>query len=145
MDKGLYCLVFHNPACTVDVGAMGSVAFCSGWHVYVGSALGAGGLKRLDRHIALAEKKDKRPKWHVDYLLMNENFPLRYTVSAATPLRLECLLATALGGEHVPDFGCSDCTCPSHLFFRKTDPVHEVRQVFRCLDLRPVTKTIKNP
>jgi Uri superfamily endonuclease len=145
MDKGIYCLVFHNPACTAGIGAMGEIAFRKGWHIYVGSALGPGGLKRLERHIALHEKKDKRPKWHVDYLLTNDNFPLRYAVSAATSLRLECLLASAIGGENVPGFGCSDCTCTSHLFYRESDPLPEVRKVFRCLRLFPVTKTIKNP
>jgi Uri superfamily endonuclease len=145
MDKGVYCLVFHNPACTIRVGALFEVAFRKGWHIYIGSALGSGGLKRLERHIALSEEKDKRPKWHVDYLLANGNFPLRYAVYAVTSLRLECLVASALGGESVPGFGCSDCTCPSHLFFRETDPAEEVREVFRCLRICPVTKTLKNP
>ncbi len=145
MDKGIYCLIFHNPACTAGIGALGEIAFRKGWHVYIGSALGAGGLKRLERHITLAEKKDKRPKWHVDWLLTNANFPLRYAVYAPTTLRLECILASALGGEHVPLFGCSDCACPSHLLFRETDPVQEVREVFRCLKLVPATKTIKSP
>lgn len=145
MDKGIYCLVFHNPACTVVVGALGEIAFHNGWHVYVGSALGTGGLKRLERHIALAEHKDKRPKWHVDYLLTGKNFPLRYAVSATTPLRLECILASALGGDCVPAFGCSDCACTSHLFFRQTDPLREVKNAFRCLHLRPQTKTINIP
>ena len=145
MDKGIYCLVFHNPACTAGIGALGEIAFRKGWHIYVGSALGTGGLKRLERHIALAEKKDKPPKWHVDYLLTSQNFPLRYAVYAPTPLRLECLLASAIGGGGVPWFGSSDCTCTSHLFYRESDPVMEVRNVFRCLQLVPVTKTIKNP
>lgn len=145
MDKGIYCLVFHNPACTVEVGALGELAFRKGWHIYVGSALGSGGLKRLGRHIALSQEKDKRPKWHVDYLLTSETFPLRYAASAVTSLRLECLIASALGGDSVPGFGCSDCTCPSHLLYRETDPAEEIREVFRYLRLRPVTKTLKNP
>jgi Uri superfamily endonuclease len=145
MDKGIYCLVFHNTACTIEVGALGEIAFRKGWHIYVGSALGSGGLKRVDRHMALFEKKDKRPKWHVDFLLTNEEFPLRYAVVAETSLRLECLVASALGGESVPRFGCSDCTCDSHLFYREQDPRDEVRNVFRSLQLAPVTKILKNP
>jgi Uri superfamily endonuclease len=145
MDKGIYCLVFHNPGCTIPVGARGDTEFRKGWHIYIGSALGSGGLSRLERHITLSQEKNKRPKWHVDYLLTSETFPLRYAVYAITSLRLECLLASALGGENVPGFGCSDCTCPSHLFYRKSDPAGEIREVFRCLKLRPVTKTLKNP
>ncbi len=144
MDKGIYCLVFRNPSCTVRVGALGEVAFRKGWHIYAGSALGSGGLARLERHVTLSKKKDRRPKWHVDYLSAGSAFSLRYTVSAVTTERLECRLAAALGDEGVPGFGCSDCTCISHLFWKKTDPLHEIRQVFRCLDLRPVTKNIKN-
>jgi Uri superfamily endonuclease len=144
MDKGIYCLVFHNPECTIGVGALGEVSFRKGWHIYIGSALGSGGLKRLGRHITLSAEKDKRPKWHVDYLLTNENFPLRYAVFATTTLRLECLLASALGGGNIVGFGCSDCACPSHLVFRESNPLPEITEVFRCLQLHPVTKTIKN-
>jgi Uri superfamily endonuclease len=145
MDKGVYCLVFHNSECTIGVGALGEIGFRKGWHVYVGSALGSGGLKRVERHMALSLEKDKRPKWHVDFLLTNEEFPLRYAVTARTSLRLECLVASALGGEGIPRFGCSDCACDSHLFYRETDPRDEIRDVCRSLKLVPVTKTIKTP
>lgn len=145
MDKGIYCLVFRNPACTVRVGALGEIGFRAGWHVYVGSALGSGGLARLGRHVALSRTKDKHPKWHVDYLSTDPRFSLRYTVHAVTAERLECRLADALGEPYVPAFGCSDCTCPSHLFFRPQDPGGEIRQAFQSLGLVPVTATIKIP
>jgi len=111
MDKGIYCLVFENPSCTVRVGALGEIAFRRGWHIYVGSALGSGGLARLERHVALSRNKDRRPKWHVDYLSASQSFCLRSSVSAMTEERLECRLAAALGGENIPGFGCSDCDC----------------------------------
>lgn len=142
MDKGIYCLVFRNPSCTVRVGALGEVAFRKGWHIYAGSALGSGGLARLKRHVALSREKDRRPKWHVDYLSAGSEFSLRYTISAATTERLECRLAAALGDGGVPGFGCSDCTCPSHLFWKKTCPLQEVRDAFMSLHLSPQTKTI---
>lgn len=142
MDKGIYCLVFQNPACTIGIGALGEIAFRRGWHIYVGSALGSGGLVRLERHIALSQKKDKRPRWHVDYLSTDRNFSLRYAIFAVTQERLECRLADTLGGDHVPGFGCSDCTCPSHLFYRKSSPLEEIRQAFQSLSLEPETKTI---
>lgn len=97
---------------------------------------------RLERHIALARNRNRRPKWHVDYLLMSDHFPLRYAVSAKTTQPLECSLAAAIGGEHVPDFGCSDCTCESHLFFRRQNPLPEVRKAFGALGLLPATTTI---
>ncbi|MDO9325621.1 MAG: GIY-YIG nuclease family protein [Methanoregula sp.] len=145
MDKGIYCLVFKNPGCTVRVGARGAIPFRPGWHCYVGSALGSGGLKRLERHISLAAQQDKRPKWHVDYLHTSSCFSLIYAVYAVTDERLECPLARELGDGGIPGFGCSDCTCTSHLFYRPNDPRDEISSAFRHLRLMPVTKTIMNP
>jgi Uri superfamily endonuclease len=144
MDKGIYCLVFNNPSCTVRVGALGEIAFRRGWHIYVGSALGSGGLARLDRHFALSRNKDRRPKWHVDYLSASQFFCLRSGVSAITEERLECRLAEALGGENIPGFGCSDCDCRSHLFYRRRNPVRETEAAFRSLGLAACTKTLMN-
>ncbi|WP_321505706.1 GIY-YIG nuclease family protein [uncultured Methanoregula sp.] len=145
MDKGTYCLVFRNPGCTIMVGALGEIAFRKGWHIYVGSALGSGGLTRLERHITLSRDRNKRPKWHVDYLSTGHSFTLRYTVHAVTEGRFECRLADTLAEPGIPGFGCSDCTCKSHLFYRTHDPVHEIEIAFRSLGLAPVTTTIKNP
>jgi len=144
MDKGIYCIVFKNPACTVRIGALGPVTFRRGWHIYVGSALGSGGLARLSRHVSLSQAKDKRPKWHIDYLSCSDRFSLRYTVHALTADRLECRLAETLGGPSVPAFGCSDCPCPSHLFFRRKDPHDEVVSAFNRLGLVAVTTTMMN-
>jgi Uri superfamily endonuclease len=145
MDKGIYCLVFSNPSCTVRFGALGEVAFRKGWHIYVGSALGSGGLARLERHIALSRNKNKQPKWHVDWLSTNPLFSLRYTIHAVTGERLECRLAGALGGEKIPRFGSGDCTCSSHLFYRRRNPVEEGEAAFRSLGFTPCTKILMNP
>ena len=144
MDKGIYCLVFKNPACKVTVGALGPVPFAAGWHIYVGSALGSGGLKRLERHIALSQNRDRRPKWHIDWLLKSPYLSLRSAIFALTEERLECRLAEALGGKGVPGFGCSDCTCTSHLFYRRSNPVKETKAAFRSLGLATCTKTLMN-
>ena len=84
MDKGIYCLVFRNRGCTIPVGALGDLTFQAGWHIYVGSALGSGGLQRLSRHFSLACLHNKRPKWHVDYLLTNPDFSLCYAIYGIT-------------------------------------------------------------
>ena len=145
MDKGIYCLVFENPGCVVRVGAIGEVTFLSGWHIYIGSALGSGGLKRLTRHISIARNHDRRPKWHVDYLLTSSFFSLDYTVYGVTGNRLECRLANMLNENGVPAFGCSDCSCPSHLLYRQNNPKQEILAAFRKLRLDPIIKTIINP
>jgi Uri superfamily endonuclease len=144
MDKGIYCLVFSNPACRVRVGALGEIAFRKGWHVYVGSALGSGGLARLERHIALSCTRDKRPKWHVDWLSTSPSFSLRHTLHAVTEERLECRLAETIGGSNIPGFGCSDCACPSHLFYRRTCPLDEVEAAFRSCGLTACTTILMN-
>ncbi len=142
MDKGIYCLVFRNPACTIRIGALGDIPFKAGWHIYVGSALGSGGLKRLERHIGLAKNRDRAPKWHVDYLLTDPHFLLSYAVLTITNDRLECPLATAIGGAGISGFGCSDCPCPSHLLFRSRDPQKELITAFGALGLSAGIKRI---
>lgn len=147
MDKGIYCLVLKNPACTVRVGALGQIPFLSGWHCYIGSALGPGGLARLERHLKLAESKDKKPKWHIDYLLTDPRFAVAYAVSAPTTDPLECQLAAALAqnGTGVPRFGCSDCDCPSHLLYRAREPKAEIVAAFSRIGLSPGIQTIIKP
>ncbi len=142
MDRGIYCLIFQNPVCSLPVGALGEIPFRRGWHIYVGSALGSGGLKRLERHIRLARIRDRRPKWHVDYLLVSDNFILSFAAYTVTTKRLECDLAKGIQGEPVPDFGCSDCNCRSHLIYRDHNPASEVAAAFRALHLSPAIKTI---
>jgi Uri superfamily endonuclease len=142
MDKGVYCLVFENHEGTVRVGALRDLHFRAGWHIYVGSALGSGGLKRLGRHISLAHRHDKQPKWHVDYLLTNPGFSLRYAIFVVTLEQYECRLAQLLSDSGIPGFGCSDCSCSSHLLFRQQDPREEILNACRELKLDPVIKTI---
>jgi Uri superfamily endonuclease len=145
MDKGIYSLIFETPGRTISVGALGNLMFQPGWYIYIGSALGSGGLKRLWRHISLAHLQDKRPKWHVDYLLIHPDFYLRYAIYAVTGKRFECILARSFFEPGVPAFGSSDCTCSSHLFYRPSDPKQEILTAFRKLQLAPVIKTIINP
>jgi Uri superfamily endonuclease len=145
MDKGIYCLVFRNPSCTIRIGALGAITFRAGWHIYVGSALGSGGLQRLERHISLAHLHNKQPKWHVDRLLISPFFSLVSAFYAVTAERLECQLACEINEGGIPMFGCSDCSCTSHLLYRQGDPKREILAAFRNLQLTPIIKTIINP
>lgn len=133
--KGIYCLVFRNSQAEIEIGSLGDILFEGGWHIYVGSALGNAGFARVERHRRLADLKDKKPKWHVDYLLINSDFNLEYIVFGETSKRLECSLASALGGESIPGFGSSDCRCDSHLFYRGSNPLEEIKSAF--LNLSP--------
>ncbi len=137
-EKGVYCLVFENRGCVIKVGKKGAFSFHEGFHIYVGSALGPGGMKRVKRHIDLSSKKNKNPRWHVDYLHLNSSFRLAWAVCASTSARFECEIARRLGGDSAPGFGCTDCTCGSHLFYRKENPLLEITGVFEALGLQAV-------
>lgn len=131
MHKGIYCLVLQNVDCTVKVGALGLLPFASGWHVYTGSAQGPGGLARVSRHIRVKQEGVRSPRWHIDYLLMNPAFKL---VSAACGPTMdhadECRISGLLTGIPVPGFGCSDCSCRSHLGYFKTNPEKTIKSAF---------------
>lgn len=142
-QKGIYCLVFRNPGVSLGIGSLGSIDFSPGWHIYVGSALGSGGFSRVKRHIALHLEKSRSPRWHVDYLLLSSSFSLSYTFCGITREDLECTLAEMLGGDDVEGFGCSDCSCRSHLFYREKDPSEEIVSAFGRLGLPVQMKKIK--
>ena len=110
--KGIYAIIMHltRPR-QVAVGKHSAVDFPDGYYAYIGSALG-GVEARVNRHLREAKKK----RWHVDYLL--EEAPVTGVIVGETETRKECGVARALSAhfKSTPDFGASDCRCPSHLF-----------------------------
>lgn len=136
MDKGIYCLLLECTAPqTIRIGALGEQKFIPGWYLYTGSALGSGGLSRVTRHIRFYREQYRKPKWHIDYLMAAETIRLRKVICAKTDADLECTLAAAVSGDGVPAFGCSDCNCPTHLFYRQTMPETEVLAAFTAAGL----------
>lgn len=89
-----------------------------GAYLYVGSALGPGGLQaRLRRHTGDATAR--RPHWHIDYLTgLMRPAEVRFAVGAQSQ---ECtwVQTLAASGAYFParGFGSSDCRqrCPAHL------------------------------
>jgi len=115
-SAGTYVLVIEVVRDTdLPVGRLGAVAFPRGYYCYVGSALGPGGWRaRLARHL----RQQKKPHWHIDYLLRQA--VVVETWCAPSVARLECTWARALlrlPGAMLPvrGFGSSDCHCPAHL------------------------------
>lgn len=151
MQKGIYCLILSlAESKDIRIGALGTIAFQSGWYVYVGSALGSGGLSRVSRHIRFYREHYRKPKWHIDYLM--EVASLEKTVCAETNERLECVLAKAildaLGDcgarpRYISRFGCSDCDCPSHLFYFEHEPTKEIVSAFVKMELEAVEHEVK--
>lgn len=115
MPTGTYTLVLGlREDATIEVGALGEHAFEAGHYAYTGSAFGAGGLSRVDRHRELAAGDREVRHWHVDYLLCHHATRLVEVVTSEER-DVECAVAGRLPAGPVPGFGSSDCDCPSHL------------------------------
>ncbi|HTY15927.1 MAG TPA: GIY-YIG nuclease family protein [Methanoregulaceae archaeon] len=142
MEKGVYCLVLRSVPCRVKVGSLGDIDFPAGWVVYTGSAMGLGGLSRVSRHCRLYSSLTGKIRWHIDYLLTDPGFILCCVISAPTAIPLECNIARTIGGRPVPHLGSSDCHCPSHLHYFRTDPCDRVAGCFRSFGLDPDIVTI---
>ena len=99
------------------IGSLGVMDFAQGYYSYTGSARGAGGLKRVDRHMQVWKGINKTRRWHIDYLLPHACF-LDVFITKTT-LNLECDIAEAIAKRlaPVPGFGCTDCRCMSHLHY----------------------------
>ena len=132
-DRGSYLILYHLPRKRlIEMGGLGKVSFRPGYYAYVGSA-----MKNLSQRVERHRRIRKKFHWHIDYFSNAAGF------QASLPVRseddLECELASAISGISewsVPGFGCSDCSCPSHLFGFSTDPIstrkfHDVLQYYR--------------
>lgn len=134
MQKGIYTLILRlTEPKEIRIGALGVISFQPGYYIYAGSALGSGGLSRVSRHIRFYRERYRKAKWHIDYLM--EEAVLEKTICAETGDRLECILAAGISGDCVENFGCSDCDCKSHLFFREEEPTEEILSVFKKMGL----------
>lgn len=104
----------------LQVGRLGRFDFSPGGYVYLGSALGPGGLQaRLGRHL----RGNGTPHWHIDWLRAKALITGYYFI--ASNKWFECVWSQALINlpfARVPvlGFGASDCKdsdnrCPAHL------------------------------
>ncbi len=112
---GIYTLVLALDAdATIEVGALGALAFDRGYYAYTGSALGPGGFARVDRHQRIVAGEHDARHWHVDYLLGHPGVGID-AVGRSPGSEAECATHRALAGDPVPGVGASDCDCGSHL------------------------------
>ena len=120
---GSYILILSNKQRReIKVGKLATLSLDKGYYIYVGSALGPGGVQaRVKRH----SKKDKKDHWHIDYLrsvtdlvsiwyLYSED---RFEHQFAELFQKNDKIAVPLAG-----FGASDCACAAHLFYSKEKP-----------------------
>ncbi|RZN63185.1 DUF123 domain-containing protein [Methanonatronarchaeum sp. AMET6-2] len=136
-EKGIYTLIIQCQETTIQVGALGPLNF-NGTYLYVGSALGPGGLKRIKRHIEVSTGERDVERWHVDYLLKNSRL-VGYAYTETTR-DVECDVARNLDkGNAVKSFGCSDCSCKSHLIKTdgEKDSIKQIKMAYQKNNLKP--------
>ena len=128
---GTYVLVLSSRSTNlIKIGRLGALQLQSGFYLYVGSALGPGGVRaRLAHHLKLS----RRPHWHIDYLRAHTGVEdIWYRLDTR---RFEHVWAEHIGlaeEASVPlvGLGSTDCGCESHLFFFAQRPSRErLRQV----------------
>ncbi len=128
--KGVYVLILRlDNGKDIKIGKLGRLHLRRGYYAYVGSARGSGGEKRITRHFNVAHGKNTTRKWHIDYLLPHSE--VICAVFSPTEEALECVVAKILGeySEALQGFGCSDCSCESHLFFTRGNITGEASDI----------------
>jgi Uri superfamily endonuclease len=104
----LYIHVKNN--ITIEIGRLGTFDFPAGFYIYTGSAK-RGMDNRLARHLS----KEKKLRWHIDYLLNHPDVSISKIEKFMQP---ECEINSQTEGHIlVPGFGAGDCgaACGSHL------------------------------
>jgi len=127
--KGSYVLVIEMKKDTnIIIGKKGNIFFKKGFYAYIGSALN-GIEQRVNRHL----RDDKKFHWHIDYLL--EYSEIKKIFYKEKNCREECDIAKKFEKniESIPGFGCSDCSCKSHLFYSSYD---DITQNIKKLNLK---------
>lgn len=118
----------------LDIGHLHNMhKYRKGYYVYIGSAMNSL-VPRLNRHLS----DEKKMHWHIDYLLKSPNCHIRDILFNISEERIECALAESISkdGEEIPGFGCSDCSCSSHLIYfkRKRDALASTRNAYEKID-----------
>jgi len=116
--SGTYALILFCPkGKLVQIGKLGRLQLRRGFYVYVGSALGPGGVRaRIAHHRALSP----RPHWHIDYLRPHTRLDrIWYSHRRVCREHRWARIISGMRGATIPiaGFGSSDCKCKAHLFF----------------------------
>jgi len=126
--NGVYTLIMFVPyEKRIEIGKIGVQNFPKGYYAYTGSALGKGALSlegRISRHL----RKDKRKRWHIDFLSADRDVKVISALVASTNEKMECEINQYLHEKMyaaipILEFGSSDCKkrCGSHLLYLGCD------------------------
>lgn len=124
--KGIYALIANlEEDKNIKVGKLGPINFKKGYYTYIGSALNS-----LEDRINHHRRKDKKLRWHVDYLL--DEGRIVEILCFETTERVECTVARTFQKnlDSIKNFGCSDCSCESHLFYSEENPIALLKDFF---------------
>ncbi|RLF04954.1 MAG: GIY-YIG nuclease family protein [Thermoprotei archaeon] len=142
-ENGVYTIIISLRTDTeVHVGSLGIIKMEKGFYAYTGSGLGRRALSlrgRVLRHL----KRDKRLKWHIDYLTSNDMARIIGVVASEAEKSFECKVASHLNEvtRYIKRFGCSDCKCVSHLAIlpclSEDECLSYVESVYKKLGLTP--------
>ncbi len=131
LAPGCYILIIRvEKDVNIKVGSLGYVPLRKGLYVYCGSARGKGALclrHRILRHL----KRRKKVRWHIDYILSNDNVKIVGIVYTITRVNMECTFATKLleTGKFLivkRRLGSTDCKCPSHFLGYLGDSIRDL-------------------
>ncbi|MEM1895819.1 MAG: GIY-YIG nuclease family protein [Nanopusillaceae archaeon] len=112
--KGTYLLLLEClNDCEIEVGKLGKIRFKKGYYIYIGSA-----MNNLEKRILRHLKKDKKIKWHIDYLTTNDSFIIRKIFIKESNKKEEEKISKIFEKyfNFIKNFGNSDCKDNSHLF-----------------------------
>jgi len=132
--KGIYLLIIGlEKEMIKEVGSLGDVMFQRGNYIYIGSAQNS-----LEARVARHMSSQKKKHWHIDYFL--EEAEIKEVLAFELGSDKECELAQMLDNKftRVWDFGCSDCSCDSHLFFTEKDLGELLDSIFEEIDVEPI-------
>ncbi len=107
-------IALQQPA-RIAIGKLGWFDFPAGQYVYTGSA-----KKNIEARIARHLAKDKKLRWHIDYLL---NCSYASVIKVSRFVEAECQINQKTSGQTLfAQFGASDCHagCISHLKYIAT-------------------------
>ncbi len=122
-QPGTYALILASSREShLQVGKLGILRLQPGFYVYIGSALGPGGLQaRLAHHL----ETTARPHWHIDYLKAHANALEVWYCHDRIPWEhrwAHCLGMLPGASVALTGFGSSDCGCETHLYFFRSRP-----------------------
>ena len=95
---------------TIEIGKLGIFTLPVGVYIYTGSAK-KNMFSRISRHL----EKEKKLKWHIDFVLANEHVTVEI-INVSNKAECELNQLTK-GSMPIKKFGASDCKagCGSHL------------------------------